>query len=1314
MIHPYYAPWRSLRPAVTLFLCFLLGSGTLAAQSNIIDFEDLLGQQTTSPELDAKGISFGTPSININTSVLNTRISPVNVQERDGAFSGARFAVNCSQGIDCEFPSGAVLMEFSEVQSLVTFQLRGDDGDGVRFLIYAYDEAGNLELATSREQNREWQLFRVPNAKGIIIDTDIPPGGGGFRSYSLDDITLSPVAPDRIFDCATAEGYDERLANDPIFREAIERVERLTAEYIENIATEDPYGFGSEVITIPVVVHVVYNNATENISDAQVQSQITALNDVFRATNTGIGALPGAFSPLVSDLRIQFALAQRDPNCEPTDGITRTETSQTSFSRSSDPMNLLTPQQRNPVKFNSSGGRDGWPSDEYLNLWVCDLNGGLLGYATFPADLATRPTEDGVVMDYTAFGTTGTVTSPFDLGRVGAHEVGHWLNLRHIWADDQNQADNCSGTDFVDDTPNQAVANTGTPTFPDVSCGNGPNGDLFYNHMDYTDDATRVLFTLGQHVRAAATLFGVRASLIGSDGLVPPPAAPAPDLWSQDTPDDVGDEPNPSSFAMYHSADIWVRNTNDGLTNQEHQNPVYRSSGEPNYVYVRVRNRGCSESQSGTTRLYWAKASSGLSWPSPWDGSVVSPALMGNPIGDSPVTVAAGDFEILQFEWVVPNPDDYVSFGADRSHFCLLSRIETAGGMTFPETTNLYANVQNNNNIVWKNISVLTADDEGGFSTDVIVGNFSEAAQRVRLQFDLPRDELRSLFDFGRVVLLLNKLNEPWQEGGAEGDNIEPLGNGEIELLGPGALLDNIVLEPGDLFGVEVRFIPDGGPGINNVFKLNLNQIDLETQAIIGGNQFRFKTLGRGVIRPGTGGGGTGNNTPPVFVDCPDDVPAECEFPLTVRVDMANVPAPDDSLGNFSAILSWDPSLIEYIGDAEVLSGFAGFFNVGPSSITFNGASATGRSGNVPIFTANFRAIGAPGAAVTPDLELLTLGSAGTFKDILPDASVFECDFEILPALLLGDVNGDNRVNSFDAAIILAFSVGNPIPPLAQQRIALGIGDVDRSGATDPRDALIVLSYEVGLPVNFPIGEPTGCNAATDETLGSTPRGRASLEVPLTIDHQAGSSGPDRFPITVDLSAMGERLGSYQLQLSWDSEQWRFIGFEAGNSNGFAAPTVNDRSAVEGRLLLAHANPNGAAGLVEIGTVLLEPIGEIAPTEPGVEVRVGNLTAARTFTDLSPVWTAVTAEMELMAFPNPTTGSTQIRLSLPQAARVELGVYNLRGQLVQTLFSGERPAGTTSLLWDANDQGGERVASGVYLVRGNIGNEQITHKVVLF
>jgi len=235
---------------------------------------------------------------------------------------------------------------------------------------------------------------------------------------------------------------------------------------------------------IKVVVHVVYKESAENISDAQINSQIKVLNLDFRAKNTDKKKTPAVWSGLVADSQVEFTLHK----------VTRTQTTKSSFGTD------------DGVKRAASGGVAPLNPSRYLNMWVCSLGGGLLGYAQFPGG---PKSTDGVVINYRAFGTQGTAQAPFNKGRTATHEVGHYLNLRHIWGDTED----CTGSDLVADTPNCAGPNFEKPTFPKVSCNNGPNGDMFMNYMDYVDDAAMFMFTPEQVTRMRTTLDGPRGGL---------------------------------------------------------------------------------------------------------------------------------------------------------------------------------------------------------------------------------------------------------------------------------------------------------------------------------------------------------------------------------------------------------------------------------------------------------------------------------------------------------------------------------------------------------------------------------------------------------------------------------------------------------------------------------------------------------------------------------------------------------------------------------------------------------------------------------
>ena len=237
--------------------------------------------------------------------------------------------------------------------------------------------------------------------------------------------------------------------------------------------------------TVRVVVNVVYRTPDENITLGQIRSQISALNRDFGATNPDKTKTPAPWKGLVTDSRIRFTLFK----------VQRKQTTKASFG------------QDDGVKKASAGGLPPLSPEKYLNLWSCPLGGGLLGYAQFPGGPAVT---DGVVINYRAFGTQGTAKAPFDKGRTATHEIGHFFNLRHIWGDTED----CSGSDFVADTPNCAGPNFGKPGFPQVTCNNGPNGDMYVNYMDYTDDASMFMFTTQQVMRMRSALEGPRKSLM--------------------------------------------------------------------------------------------------------------------------------------------------------------------------------------------------------------------------------------------------------------------------------------------------------------------------------------------------------------------------------------------------------------------------------------------------------------------------------------------------------------------------------------------------------------------------------------------------------------------------------------------------------------------------------------------------------------------------------------------------------------------------------------------------------------------------------
>lgn len=235
---------------------------------------------------------------------------------------------------------------------------------------------------------------------------------------------------------------------------------------------------GGVVHTIPVVVHIVYKNDSTNISDEQVQSQLDSLNVDFRKMNADVSKVPAVFANLVADVEIEFCLATLDPSGNPTTGITRTPTNVNEFGNN------------NSVKSDGSGGKTPWDASRYLNIWVCDLVDGILGFATNPG---TNPAIDGVVIDYDNFGSIGTAEYPYNRGRTTTHELGHYLGLPHIWGNG-----GCNLDDGISDTPLQEASYDGCPTFGSPSTMSCGSQDMFMNYMDYVDDRCMFMFTLEQ------------------------------------------------------------------------------------------------------------------------------------------------------------------------------------------------------------------------------------------------------------------------------------------------------------------------------------------------------------------------------------------------------------------------------------------------------------------------------------------------------------------------------------------------------------------------------------------------------------------------------------------------------------------------------------------------------------------------------------------------------------------------------------------------------------------------------------------------
>jgi hypothetical protein len=281
--------------------------------------------------------------------------------------------------------------------------------------------------------------------------------------------------------CATNEVLASQLVADPMLAIRMNQIETFTENTI--LAGNVQSKLVNGKVVIPVVVNVLYRTAAENISNAQIQSQIDVLNKDYTATNSDFSSTPAEFAGVAANIDITFVLDQ----------VIRKSTTKTSWGTA------------DAMKKSARGGLNPTSPTTKLNLWACTIGGGILGYAQFPGGASAT---DGVVIDSKYFGLSGSASAPYNLGRTASHEVGHWMNLRHIWGDAS------CGNDLVSDTPVAKTSNFGVPAYPHVSTCLPAHNEMTMNYMDYTDDNGMYMFTNGQKARMTALFVtgGARAS----------------------------------------------------------------------------------------------------------------------------------------------------------------------------------------------------------------------------------------------------------------------------------------------------------------------------------------------------------------------------------------------------------------------------------------------------------------------------------------------------------------------------------------------------------------------------------------------------------------------------------------------------------------------------------------------------------------------------------------------------------------------------------------------------------------------------------
>jgi hypothetical protein len=394
--------------------------------------------------------------------------------------------------------------------------------------------------------------------------------------------------------CGTDYQNSELIYNDIDYLNKRKEIEKFTKQILAKNGSKE-FIITDEIITIPVVFHVVYKKLEQNIDDSYLIEQIQILNEDFRRTNFDAINTPIDFADIAADCKIEFCLASTDPSGNPTNGITRTLSTIPIWYYIDVTPDI--PNYANKVKSGLTGGTDPWPTDSYLNIWICNLEPGLLGYAQFPGG----PTEtDGVVIDYEYIGNN-PAGAPHDLGRVATHEIGHWLNLYHIWGQSEDAVTGGCGifianSDECGDTPQQDKASIGCPVFPFTDdCTESSPGVMFMDYMDYSYNSCKNMFTSDQKDRMRA-LFepgGARYSIMTSTGCTNPTCDDIEIAW-QNT---IGGSADDNITSIQQTSDggyILGGYSNSGISGDKTESNL----GSLDYWVIKTDNNGIIQWQN--------------------------------------------------------------------------------------------------------------------------------------------------------------------------------------------------------------------------------------------------------------------------------------------------------------------------------------------------------------------------------------------------------------------------------------------------------------------------------------------------------------------------------------------------------------------------------------------------------------------------------------------------------------------------------------------------------------------------------------------